>query len=110
MNNKRLGQSALATTPGTLLYTTPSGYDAVIEDIEFANTTAGALSVTLYVVPSGGTLGSGNELFPAVSIPANTLMQWTGSQALSQGDFVQAFGSSAGITVTMSGQEYKNYA
>jgi hypothetical protein len=44
-------------------------------------------------------------LFPTVTIPANTLIQWTGSQVLNAGDFIQGIGSASGITVTASGIE-----
>ena len=102
---KKLGQSAITTGGGTLLYTVPTGMRTEVLDINVSNTTAGALTAGVYLVPTGGTAGTTNALFPSVSVPANTLIQWTGIQVLNQGDFIQGIGSGAGITVTISGNE-----
>jgi hypothetical protein len=44
-------------------------------------------------------------MFPTVSIPANTLVHWSGNQVLNTGDFIQGIGSGAGITLNISGNE-----
>jgi hypothetical protein len=46
-------------------------------------------------------------LFPTVTIPANTLVQWTGCEVLNAGDFIQGIGSASGITVNITGNEYR---
>jgi len=56
-------------------------------------------------VPVGAAVGAANMLFPAISIPANTLFQWTGTQSLDSGDFIQGIGSATGITVNITGAE-----
>lgn len=102
----KLGQSAIATTPTlTTVYTVPSLTRTFVKNIDVANTTAAPLTVNIYLVPSGGTAGTGNMLFPTVSIPANSIVQWTGSQILNTGDFIQATGSGAGLTINASGGE-----
>lgn len=105
---KKLGQGAITTGSGTLLYTVPTGMRTEIIDINIANTTTGALTCALHLVPTGASATSSNMLFPTVSIPANTLIQWTGMQILNSGDFVQGIGSASGITVTISGNEYRS--
>lgn len=105
MGMKKLGQGAITTGAGTLIYTVPTGMRTEVLDINIANTTTGALTCALHLVPTGGSAATTNMLFPTVSIPANTLIQWTGVQVLNAGDFVQGIGSAAGITVTISGSE-----
>jgi hypothetical protein len=102
---KRLARGAIGTVAGTLAYTVPNGFQTEVIDINLANTTAGALTCALHFVPSGGSAAASNMLFPTVSIAANTLIQWTGSEVLSAGDFIQAIGSGAGITMNISGEE-----
>lgn len=102
---KKLAQGAVTTGAGTLLYTVPTGIRTEVLDINIANTAAVTLTCALHLVPVGGTAGTTNTLFPTVSIPANTLIQWTGIEILNAGDFIQGIGSAAGITVNISGSE-----
>jgi hypothetical protein len=44
-------------------------------------------------------------LFPTVSMPANSMVQWSGIQVLNAGDFIQGIGSGAGITCNITGDE-----
>ena len=102
---KKLGQGAITTGGGTLLYTVPTGMRTEVLDINIANTTVGTLTCALHLVPTGGTAATTNMLFPTVTVPANTLIQWTGIEILNAGDFIQGIGSAAGITVNISGSE-----
>ncbi len=105
---KRLAQGAITTGGGTALYTTPTGMRTEVLDLCIANTTTGPLTAAIHLVPTGASATTANMLFPTVTVPANTLVQWTGSQVLNAGDFVQGIGSAAGITVTISGDEYRS--
>lgn len=107
MGMKKLYRGAVGTGSGTLLYTTPAGFTCDIVDIAVANTTSGALTFKLHIVTSGGSADTSNLMFPDVSIPANTLVQWTGQQRLNPGDFIQGVGSGSGITVMITGQEIR---
>lgn len=102
---KKLAQGAVGTGAGTLLYTVPTTYRTEVTDIDVCNTTSGSLSFSLHLVPSGGSVLASNMLFPAVSIPANTMVQWNGRQVMNAGDFIQGIGSGAGLTVNISGDE-----
>ena len=102
---KKLCQGAITTGGGALLYTTPTGMRTEVLDINIANTTAGALTCALHLVPTGASATTSNMLFPTVSVPANTLIQWTGVEVLNAGDFIQGIGSATGITVNISGSE-----
>lgn len=104
---KKLGTGAITTGAGTLLYTAPTGMRTEVKDIVASNTTAGALTCLLYFVPSGGSIAAENEFLPNKSISANDFIHWSGSQILNAGDFIQGIGSSAGITIHISGEELR---
>ncbi|MFA6204540.1 MAG: hypothetical protein WC710_15285 [Gallionella sp.] len=105
MDRKRLARGAVGTGTGTLAYTVPSGYRAKVTDIDIANTTAADLTVILCLVPAGDSVAAANRLMPTMRVPANKLIQWTGAQELSTGDFIQVIGSGAGLTMHISGEE-----
>lgn len=100
----RLVQVAVATAQ-TTQYTTPASRQDVIKDFDVCNTTAGALTFTMNIVPSGGTAGTGNQILSAVSIPANQTLHWTGTQVMNAGDFISTAASGTGLTLTVSGLE-----
>jgi len=102
---KKLGQGAITTGAGTLIYTCPTGVRTEVLDINIANTGATGLTCGLHLVPVGGTAGTTNALFGTVSIPPYTTLQWTGLQVLNAGDFIQGIGSAAGLTVNITGDE-----
>lgn len=104
---KKLAQGSVPTSAGTAEYTVPTGFKAEVMDICISNTTSGSLTCTLYLVPSGGTADTTNQLFPAVSIANNTILQWEGSQFLNTGDFIQVIGSGSGLVMNISGEEYR---
>lgn len=104
---KKLGQGAITTGAGTLIYTVPTGMRTDVMDINIANTTSSPLTAAIHLVPTGGSATTANMLFPTVTVPGNTLIQWTGAETLNAGDFIQGIGSAAGITVNISGVEYR---
>jgi hypothetical protein len=105
--NKQLAQSAVGIGAGTLVYTCPNGYTVDIKDINIANTTAGILNFTMHVVPLGGSPSAANMVYPGAALAANTLTRWTGIQSMKAGGFIQCIGSGAGITVTLTGEEFR---
>ncbi len=100
----KLGQAAMTTSYATV-YTTPSLSRTILKEFDIINTTAGALLIYVSIVPSGGTAGTGNALFYGNSLPANTTMQWTGTQIMNEGDTIQVKASNPGCTITVSGGE-----
>jgi hypothetical protein len=93
------------TTSAVTVYTTPTINRALVQDIMIANTTAGALTYSVYLVPAAGTAGTGNAIFYQSSLAANISYHWTGNQVLLPGDTVQVQGSATGLTITISGQQ-----
>ena len=105
---KKLGQGAVGTGTGTLLHTVPTGYRTEVLDINISNTSSTtALTCAIHLVPTGGSVGTSNALFPTVTVQPNSVIQWTGVQLLNAGDFIQGIGSASGITVNISGNEYR---
>lgn len=104
---KKLFQGAITTGSGTLCYTVPTGIRTEVYDVIIANTTTGSLTCSLHLVPTGVAVGTSNAMFSSVSIPANTTVHWSGIQCLNAGDFIQGIGNSAGMTVNITGQEYR---
>jgi len=102
----QLAQAAMTTSYATI-YTTPSQVPTrtILKDINVINTTGGSLNIYISIVPSGGTAGTDNALFYGNLLPANTTMQWTGSQVMNPNDTLQVKASNVGCTITVSGGE-----
>ena len=104
---KKLAQGAVATGAGTLLYSTPTEFKADVKDITFSNTTSSPISLKVHLVPTSGVVDSTNMFVPNVSVPGNTFVQWSGTQTLNVGDFVQGIASAVGMTISITGEEYR---
>lgn len=104
---KKLAQGAIGTGAGTLAYTVPTGFKATVNDINISNNTTSAITCLMHLVPNGVSVGSSNVFLPTISIPANTVMQWSGVQQLNSGDFIQAIASASGLTMNVTGEEYR---
>lgn len=100
----QLGQAAI-TTGVTTLYTVPALTRAFLKDLDIVNTSAGALTYRIFLVPSAGTAGTANALFYDFPIDSKENIQWTGTQILNAGDTIQIQASGTGITITASGAE-----
>lgn len=100
----KLGQAAI-TAATTTLYTVPASTRTLLKDIDIVNTSAGALTVDVYLVPSAGAAGTANALFYNYSINAKNNLQWTGTQVLNAGDTIQIKASGLGCTISVSGGE-----
>ena len=107
-SRNKLGSGGAGTGAGTLLYTVPQGYSTEVVDINIANTTAGTLNCSIHFVVSGGSVATTNALFYQVPILAYSVEHWTGIQTLNSGDFIQAIGSGAGLTLFINGIEGRN--
>ena len=55
----KFGQAAI-TTGVTTLYTVPASTRALLKEFSIANTTAAAINVRVFLVPSAGSAGTGN--------------------------------------------------
>ena len=102
LTTAQLAQAALGTSVATL-YTATSTSTAHVNSINICNTTAAAITVYLFIVPSGGTAGAGNAIFYNTSVPGGTTVLWESVQIIPAGGTIQGYGSATGLTVTISG-------
>lgn len=107
ISDKILYRGAVATSAGSAEYTVPLGYKTKLNDIDICNTGATALTLTCYIVPSGGSVGTSNTFIPTVTINAYSMFKWCGNQILNASDFIQLVGSGSGLTAYISGEEIR---
>jgi hypothetical protein len=93
------------TTIEVAVYTTPTLTKTYVKQFDICNTTSGALTVNVHIVPVGNTVGTANAIYYVTSVPANSLLQWRGIQVMNAGDTLQVKGSAVGLTLTASGGE-----
>lgn len=100
----RLAQAALTVANATI-YTVPAATRAIIKGLHVVNTTGAAKTVDLHIVPSAGAVGTDNALLYQTSIAARGILQSDTVFVMNAGDTLQASGSAAGCTITISGAE-----
>lgn len=83
---------------------------ARIDACTVANTTAGELILTMYIVPPGGSAGASNKLVVSRRLGANEsyLCPEVIGQAIEVGGSLWAGGSALGLTIAVSGAEITN--
>lgn len=96
---KRLSGPALLTTSVTPAYTVSAGMTGVVKQIIFNNTGASSNTVTVNVVPNGGTPGTSNQVVSQLNIAGYSQIIWSADIPLVAGDSIQL---SAGITNTVT--------
>ena len=107
INIKRLfAPTVLGTAAGTL-YTAPANTVMAGGQIHLLNTSTGAVTVTVYAVPAGGTAGDGNSIVKGRSLAAGEYLLLD-IPVLAAGDFLQALASAAtSVTVSaLNGREF----
>lgn len=99
----RLYQGQPGTTEG-VIYTVPAGQKVIVKQIVLANVTSSAATISISLVPSGGTAGNANRIVPGVGVNGNSVVVIDMAQVMNAGDFLSAVQGTAGaITVTISG-------
>lgn len=95
-------------TTGALTYYTATNLAASITNATITNTTGGAVTATVYIIPSGGTAGATNVKISARSIAAGETYlcpELIGADVMS-GGIIQALASSgSALTLMISGLE-----
>lgn len=92
----------------TTQYTTPAATRTILDKFTGTNTTAGAVTLTVKLVQSGGSAGVANTIVSAKSLAAGecyTFPEIVG-HVLNPGDFLSTLaGAAASITIRASGRE-----
>lgn len=92
------------STSQTTLYTVPSTTSLIVKQITICNTSTSSASISLNVVPFGGSASSANLVVSNYSVQANATQSLNLSQVLSTGDVISALqGTSGAITLIISG-------
>jgi hypothetical protein len=107
MTAKRLVTAQIAASIAAV-YTATTGTKAVIKRASFCNTTGGAITLLVHLVPPGGSVGDGNMVINDVSIPAGEtlLASELEGQVIEATGSIQCEASSAGsLTAVISGVE-----
>jgi len=100
----RLGQIEVVIS-ASLVYSTPKHITVVAEDIDICNTSGAPVSVSVFLVPSGGTPSAANAILFGAPVAVGGFIQWRGGQVLRGGDSLHASASALGLTLTASGSE-----
>ncbi len=108
VTNKRIIAGSQLTTSAATYYTAPSSTKCIIKRLTFTNTTAGAVTVTVYLIPFAGSASDSNTISHTHSVAANET--WICSEAegqvIEQLGFIQALASAGtSITIMASGVE-----
>ena len=89
--------------------TSSNGY-TVVTSLVICNTDTAERTFTVYAIVQSGTAATGNKIFDAVTIAANTtyiIGLDEGMLVLPSGSFIQALADSANVvTITAAGVEY----
>lgn len=96
-----------ATTPSTV-YTVPTSNTAIIDKLTLFNSDAGAVTASIYIVPSGQTLSDRYLVIKdkSLAIGATADVTEMKNQILAQGDTIQAVASvGSKVSIRVSGRE-----
>jgi hypothetical protein len=96
-----------AVNAAETLYTVPASTKTIIKDINCMNNSATAATISIWLVPNGGSASDENCLIKNFNVPAADLLHWSGFQVLATaGDTIRATAGTADkITVIISGAE-----
>lgn len=105
---KRLVSGSQLTTSAATYYTTPTATRTRIAAFTATNTTGGAVTCTVHLVPSGGSADNTNKVADVVSLAANETKSITGAvgHVLEAAGTIQALASAnTSINIVVSGYE-----
>lgn len=102
---KVLGQSALAATTNTDVYTVPASNSAVISTITVANRAATATTFRLAIRPAGAGISNQHYIAYDVPLAANDTTNLTLGITLAATDVVTAYAGSANVSVGVFGSQ-----
>ena len=100
---KNLVNPNVTSLAGPVGFTMTQPY-VILRHIRLVNTTASAITTSLFVGATGGS-AAGTEFFgSAISISANSATDWYGLLRLDSADFLTSTASGAGLTFEAEGE------
>lgn len=103
---KKLSQNQL-TAAAVTQYTVPAATTSELKKAVITNTDTVERTVTIHLIPSGGTAGATNRIFDAYAVPAKaTVFLDLSGVYMGAGDFIQALASAAAfVNLYIAGEE-----
>lgn len=99
---KRLGGPALVANSEGTLYTVPGVTTAILRNIHIVNTTATAATIKMSI----GADAAGTRILGDLSIPANSVYDWSCFLVMAAAETLRATGgTNNALTATVSGVE-----
>jgi hypothetical protein len=103
---KELKEVTGLTATAATLYTVPASTTTTVKTILLSNYTSTDRSVTLHLVPSGGSAAAGNKILGEVNVPANTTTTIDTAIIMPTGAFLSGLASvTTSVNVHISGVE-----
>lgn len=102
---KVLGQSALAATTLTDVYTVPVATEAVISSVVICNRSATDTTVRLAVAEAGAVASDKQYLYYDLALPGNMTFIATIGITLGAADVLRAYAAAATVSVNVYGVE-----
>ena len=102
---KVLGQVAPSATTSTAVYTVPSATEAIVSSVTVCNRAGTSGTFRLAVRPDGATLANEHYVVYDTSIAANDTIILTVGLTLDAADVLEAYTSSADMSVNVYGSE-----
>ena len=102
---KVLGQSALAATTNTNVYTVPASTEAVISSITVANRTGSPVTYRVAIRPNGDVLANEHYLAYDVTVNGNDTTILTIGLTINAADVVTCYASAASLSIGVYGSE-----
>ena len=105
---KPLIQAKYAADSVATEYTAPVSTKAIVDKFTATNTDSGAQTISIHIVPSGGSASASNLITAALSIPAGESLDLPEmkNHVLAAGDFIAAVASVPNkVVIRASGRE-----
>lgn len=94
------------TATAATLYTVPASTTTTVKTILLSNYTSTDRSVTLHLVPNGGSVAAGNKILGEVNVPANTTTTIDTAIIMPTGAFLSGLASvTTSVNIHISGVE-----
>lgn len=104
---KKLYGGAISTGGGSVVYTVPAGYTTEINDIAISNGDGNQAGISIYFVPSGGSISTSNSFLYHYHVDLHGQYTWHGTQVLDPGDFIHVTSDQTDCSIHISGDEYR---
>lgn len=103
--DKILGQSSLAATTLTDIYTVPASTSTVVSSMIVCNRSATPTTFRLSAAVNGASDDPKQYLAYDAALAANEVWTWTIGATLAAGDKIRAYAAAATVTVNVFGEE-----